>query len=890
MSSKGEIRRRVMTPNANTHTTDPLLQQRSETFRTRNCWQRLFVEHGKLKWYWAPVFLSFWVLLYYCISIPAYHRLPKPISIADEARYPDRFIAERAEQNLAKLIELGPRVVGSRANEEGAIKYFQNYVAKLKAEANPIYEIESDIQLASGSYCHWNMVNMYQGIQNFVIKIAPKETNSTSYLLVNSHYDSVPHGKGAGDDGTMVAIMLETIRVLSKSDKPLRNPVVFLFNGAEENPLQASHAFITQHKWAKNCKALINLDSAGNGGREILFQSGPNHPWLMMHYRRAVMHPYASTVAEEMFQRHFIPSDTDFRIFRDHGRLVGLDMAHQYNGYVYHTRYDVPEIVPRGTFQNTGDNVLALVREIANAPELEDPSRDAEGHTIFFDVLGRYLVFYTETEGIILNVFVSIVAIVTCSLSFKQMANNTGTKFGGIVNRALTLLGVQILAVISATALCFLVGVFMDLIHLPMSWFTNSWLILGLYFCPLFFGFAIVPALYFHSQRKERFPLGYRVQILLHCHCLFLTFVILIASIAGIRSAFMLMIAVLFYSIGLIINLCTKLHNKSLPWLIPHILCNIPPFLFYAYQAHGFFVSFIPMTGRFGASVNPDLIICAFTVGMGLLTGGFMIPVLNLFHKSKTIICSLLTFTVLFIILAATPIGFPYRPETNVQRFSVLHTRRVFHDEANTVRRVETGYFILPQDRRTYSVKNHLLNMSLAQTLDKDCAEEMMCGLPLYNHRWHKARASSVWIPGPDPKFYNTEPQLKLISKEQLSKTSIRYELELSGPDHMGIYINPLKERKINAWSFHYTPLRLDWKPPYFIYFSYGKDSSPLKFTLEFENPTADWSTPIFEIGIAGHWNHDETIHTAEFRKFLQSFPKYVDAIAWPAYYETRLF
>lgn len=49
-------------------------------------------------------------------------------------------------------------------------------------------------------------------------------------------------------------------------------------------------------------------------------------------------------------------------------------MAHQYNGYVYHTKFDRPEIFPRGSFQNTGDNVLALVREIANAHELEDPS------------------------------------------------------------------------------------------------------------------------------------------------------------------------------------------------------------------------------------------------------------------------------------------------------------------------------------------------------------------------------------------------------------------------------------------------------------------------------------------------------------------------------------
>ncbi|XP_054739176.1 endoplasmic reticulum metallopeptidase 1 isoform X1 [Anastrepha obliqua] len=889
MSSKGEVRRRVMTPNPNTHTTDPLLQQRSADFRTRSCWQRIFVDHGKIKWYWAPVFLSFWVLLYFFISIPAYHRLPKPINIADEARYPDRFIAERAEQNLIKLIALGPRVVGSVANEQNAIQYFQEKLKDIQAGANPLLEIEGDVQLASGSYCHWDMVNMYQGIQNFVIKIGPKDTNSTSYLLVNSHFDSVPHGKGAGDDGTMVAIMLETARVISKSSQPLLNPVVFLFNGAEENPLQASHAFITQHKWAKYIKALINLDSAGNGGREILFQSGPNHPWLMKHYRRAVMHPYASTVAEEMFQRQFIPSDTDFRIFRDHGRVPGLDMAHQYNGYVYHTRFDVPDIVPRGTFQNTGDNVLALVREIANAPELEDPSLYSEGHTIFFDVLGHSLVFYSETEGVIVNVLVSLVAIITCTYSFKQMAHSTGTKFVKVVNRAITLFGIQVLAVSAAAALCFLMAVLLDLLHMPMTWFTNSWLIMGLYFCPLFFGFAIVPAIYFKSQGKDRFPLGYRVQILLHCHCLFLAFVTLIATIAGIRSAFMLMIAVLFYTLGLIVNLSTKLHNKSLPWLIPHIICNIPPFLFYAYQAHGFFVTFIPMTGRFGARVNPDLIICGFTIGVGILTGGFMIPVLNLFRKSKTIICSLLVFTALFLILAVTPIGFPYRPATNVQRFSVLHTRRVFHDETNAVRRLETGYFILPQDRRIYSVKNQLLNMSLAQTLDKDCEEEMLCGLPLYNHRWHKARASSIWIPGPDPQF-DRVPQVKLISKDQLSKTSIRYKLELSGPDHMGLYINPLKDRKVSAWSFHYTPLRLGWDTPYFIYFSYGKDSSPLNFTLEFENPSEDWSSPIFEIGIAGHWNHDESTHTEDFKKFLSSFPKYVDAIAWPAYYETRLF
>ena len=45
---------------------------------------------------------------------------------------------------------------------------------------------------------------------------------------------------GASDDGLNCAVMLEVLRVLSKQDTPLQQNIIFLFNGAEETPLQVS--------------------------------------------------------------------------------------------------------------------------------------------------------------------------------------------------------------------------------------------------------------------------------------------------------------------------------------------------------------------------------------------------------------------------------------------------------------------------------------------------------------------------------------------------------------------------------------------------------------------------------------------------------------------------
>lgn len=63
---------------------------------------------------------------------------------------------------------------------------------------------------------------------------------------------------GASDDAASCVVMLEILRVLSQQETRLRHSVLFLFNGAEETPLQASHGFITQHPWAANVRGRLN--------------------------------------------------------------------------------------------------------------------------------------------------------------------------------------------------------------------------------------------------------------------------------------------------------------------------------------------------------------------------------------------------------------------------------------------------------------------------------------------------------------------------------------------------------------------------------------------------------------------------------------------------------
>lgn len=209
----------------------------------------------KFQWYWAPVYCAIWFLLFYVAAIPSFYSYPETLLVRDEHQHPDEFIGERAQMQLLGLSSIGVKLTGTVENEVHAIQFLLNEIAKIEAQSRKdLYDIEVEVQYSSGDFMLWGMACSYHNVSNVIVKLSPKNTQSESYLLVNSHFDSEVGSPAAADAGVMIVVMLETLRVISRSEKELKNPIVFLMNGAEESNLLAAHGFITQHKWAPYCK------------------------------------------------------------------------------------------------------------------------------------------------------------------------------------------------------------------------------------------------------------------------------------------------------------------------------------------------------------------------------------------------------------------------------------------------------------------------------------------------------------------------------------------------------------------------------------------------------------------------------------------------------------
>jgi hypothetical protein len=375
--------------------------------------------------------------------------------------------------NKTTLEIAGPKATGSRANEVDTVTYLVKRANQIKDDYANISEISIDLQIVSG--VHFVSAH-FENIQNVVVKLHGKSDKS---LMINCHFDSEYGSYGAGDDGVNCCSMIELLRVLAKSGERQEYSIIFLFNGSEEGNLegiQASYGFITQHKWAKDVKAFINLEAQGVGGRELLFRSGPKHNWLVKKYRESVGNPFGQVLAEEMFETNIMKSGTDFESFRDAGEVPGLDLSYCNGGWKYHTKFDHIRYVTLDSIQNTGNNVLSLTKKLANSKELENPPEGSAA--VYFDMWGLFFVSYSARTGMIINIVVSLLAVI---LPFLVQTDMKFKNFGNVARETLISFATVAISSILSVAACFTMGLIMNAVDNAMFWFNATLLSLGVY-------------------------------------------------------------------------------------------------------------------------------------------------------------------------------------------------------------------------------------------------------------------------------------------------------------------------------------------------------------------------------------------------------------------------
>jgi hypothetical protein len=179
--------------------------------------------------------------------------------------------------------------------------------------------------------------------------------------VLMAHYDSVPHSPGAGDDGSGVATLLESARVLVR--EPIaRNRILLLFTDAEEMGLLGAEGFFADHPLVSDIRAVINLEGSGSNGPSLLLRSSVHAGHLLAAVRDTATAPIAISYAQEVFAR--MPNDTDFTVPDRYG-IASIDFAFAGERNHYHTMLDTVDNLDPRTLQHHGSYALPLARQLA---------------------------------------------------------------------------------------------------------------------------------------------------------------------------------------------------------------------------------------------------------------------------------------------------------------------------------------------------------------------------------------------------------------------------------------------------------------------------------------------------------------------------------------------
>lgn len=201
----------------------------------------------------------------------------------------------------------------------------------------------------------------------------------TGRVLLVAHYDSVPTGPGASDNGSNVAAILEVVRALQAGPQP-RNGIGVLFTDSEELGLLGAKAFVDSGEAGNPARVVVlNLEARGVSGPAVMFQTAGTELTSAVRASGSV----TTSLAVQVYQ--MLPNDTDLTVFHEAG-MRGLNFAYVGGAGHYHTRHDDIDQVSSRSVQDMGDAALATARHLA-AADLEARGSDGTYFSLFGTVV-----------------------------------------------------------------------------------------------------------------------------------------------------------------------------------------------------------------------------------------------------------------------------------------------------------------------------------------------------------------------------------------------------------------------------------------------------------------------------------------------------------------------
>lgn len=289
--------------------------------------------------------------------------LDLPPSPAPSTAPPQEFSAERAFVYISDFAQK-PHPIGTPEHD----RVRDNLLAQIAS-----LFLTPEVQRATG------VTDLYQAagrIENILVRLSGVSGSSDAVLLA-AHYDSVPAGPGAADDGCGVATLLETLRNLSAAS-PLRNDIILLFSDGEEDGMLGASAFAKEHPWAKDVRVVINFEAQGTSGPPQLVEMSSGNGRLIQVLTRAVSLPHTSSLTYEIYKR--MPNDSDVTVLKT--IAAALNIAFIGNSEAHQTPLDNPEHLNKRSLQQSGEYALSLARAFGNADLTQLSAADAAHFSI----------------------------------------------------------------------------------------------------------------------------------------------------------------------------------------------------------------------------------------------------------------------------------------------------------------------------------------------------------------------------------------------------------------------------------------------------------------------------------------------------------------------------